>query len=193
MLHYQHELTNLPQFLRFDQVKLDYHSTIKARPIAEKCQSVVDYLLPLKLNDLNLIHFNATIDENNRSDFSDHSQLIDHLRNEFLPICGSSRGYKFEISFDELSRTDLIAKILQMPQIDCCSNVDIFLYFPYITYPMEFLLTFEPVPISDWLHRNYNGIAGKSKERFLRIFPFNTLWAQELCNHLKKVTIYYFK
>ena len=182
-------MTNLPQFLRFDHVKLDYHSAIKERPIAEKCQSVVNYLQPLKLNDSNLIHFNATIDGNNRSNFKNRTQLIDHLRNEFLPICGSSGGYKFVIWLysDAVSSTDLLAKILQMSQIDRCSNVDIFLHECTI-YTREYQLTFEP--ISDWLHRNYNGIAGKSKERFLRIFPSDSLWAQELCDHLKKVTIY---
>ena len=101
---FKNELANLPQFLRFDCVKFNYSSlnngcAIGNAPIAEKFQSVVNYLQQLKLNDSNLIHIIGAIDKNNLIDFSDNSQLLDHLRNELLPICGSSRRYKFEICY----------------------------------------------------------------------------------------------
>ena len=180
-------LANLPQFLRFDCVKLCYLSSLYATTIEKKCQSAVDCLQRLKLNDSSLIHFNGTISKNNPSHFSDHSQLLDHLQNELLPICGSSRCYKFEIYFhsDQVSCADLFVKILQIPRIDCCSNVEIkfngFTWGLPINFPIE--------PISNWLHRSCDGIKEKSKERFLRIYPFSFLCARELCNHLKKVTI----
>ena len=189
-----YQLADLPQFLRFDRVELKYQRSVYeyAPSIAEKCQSAVNYLQRIKLNNSSLIHFIGTIDKNNRSHFSDHSQLLNHLQNELLPTCGSSRRYKFEISFlsDEFSsHTNLIAKILKVPRIDCCSYVDIFLHGhkTFITHP------FSIEPISDWLHRNYNGIAGNSKDiLFLRICPFNSLWARKLCDHLKEVKIYLF-
>ena len=182
------ELTKSPQFLRF-RVKLDYQNIRRAIPIAEKSQSVVNYLQQIKLDNSSLIHFNATINKNNRSQFSDHSQLLDHLRNELLPICGSSRGYKFKISCfsDKASHKNLIAEILQIPRIDCCSNVEINLpVFTTHKLPIE--------SISHWLHRNCDGIVEveKLKEQFLRIYSVNSPCAQELCEYFKKVTFVQF-
>ena len=190
-------LANLPQFLRFDCVKLHYQNSVYVyTPLIEKtCQSAVNYLQRFKLNDSSLIHFNGTISKNNPSYFSDHSKLLDHLRNELLPIHGSSRRYKFEICFHSnsdqvsISYADLFVKILQIPRIDCCSNVEIkfngFTWGLPINFPIE--------PISNWLHKSCDGIKEKSKERFLRIYPFSFLCARELCNHLKKVTILFIK
>ena len=185
------ELTNLPQFLRFDRVELKYQCSVyeSVSQIEKKCESAVNYLQRLKLNDSNLIHFIGTINKNNRSHFSNHCQFLDYLRNELLPICGSSRAYKFEIfTFDEVSSTNIIAQILQMPRIDCCSNIEIKLsglIMHLIEFPIE--------PISDWLHRNCDGIEEKSKERFLRIYSFNSsfsfLCVRKLCDNFKKVTI----
>ena len=159
-----------------------------APPIEKKCQSVVNYLQHLKLNNSSLIHFVCIINENNRTHFNDHIQLLGHLQNELLPICGSSCSFKFEIDFysDEDSHTDLIAQILQLPQIDTCSNVDIKLRFAM--HPILMQLPIEP--ISNWLHQNCDGTQEKSKERFLRICPSNSFWAQKLCDHLKEVKIY---
>ena len=196
-------MTNLPQFIRFDNVDFHFKTLFTehapAIPIAEKCQSVVNYLQQLKLNDSNLIHFNGVIDRNNRSHFSDHSLLLDHLRNELLPICGSSRRYKFEIycfsaDEDEMWQIELPTQILQVPQIGCSSNVDIILHerrkFTTYQHAMQFQFLIEP--ISNWLHRNCDGIEENSKDRFLRICSSssNFLCAQELIDHLKKVTIY---
>ena len=186
-------MTNLPRFLRFDRVKFNYRTLRSGYatanlPIAKKCQSVVNYLRRLKLKDSNLIHFICTIKDNSRSDFSDHSQLIDHLQNELLTICGSSRRYTFGIWFysDKASHTNLIAEILQMPQIDCCSNVKIKL-IGFATRPIQLPIE----SISNWLHQNCDGKEEKSNERFLRIylFNFNSLCTRELVDHLKKVTI----
>ena len=182
-------MNDLPQFLRFDRVELSYQSSVYANalPIAKKCQSVVNYLQRLKLNDTTLIHFIGFIHQTNRNNFIGHSQLLDHLRNELLPICGSSRGYKFEIfTLDEVSCKDLIAPILQIPQIYCCSYVEISID-GRIKYPIQLPIE----PISNWLHRNCDGREEKSKELFLRICSssFNFPCARELCDHLKKVTL----
>ena len=158
--------------------------------ITKKCQIVVKYLQQLKLNDSIVIHFIFAIKNNSRSDFGDHSQLLDHLRNELLPICGSSCGYKFEIYLvsDEVSHTNIIAQILQMPRIDCCSNAEINLPV-FAILPVQ-LLPIEPILI--WLNQNCDGIDEKPKERFLRIYSNSNLHipsVQELCDHLKKVTL----
>ena len=155
--------------------------------ITKKCQIVVKYLQRLKLNDSIVIHFIFAIKNNSRNDFSDHSQLLDHLRNELLPICGSSRGYKFEICpfSDPISQTNLFAQILQIPRIDFCSNVEIKLN-EFTSYQMNFPIEL----ISNWLHRNRTDrIEEKPTERVLQLcssgsnFPF----ARELCDHLTKV------
>ena len=184
------ELTNLPLFLRYDHVELNYQCSVyKSIPLIEKkCKSAVNYLQPLKLNDTNLIHIIGTINGNNRTHFNDHIQLLNHLRNELLPICSSSRGYKFDIllSSDEVSHTNLIAQILQIPQIDCCSNVKIKLIGLAI-HPIQLPIE----SISNWLHQNCDGKEEKSNKRFLRIyfFNFNSLCTRDLVDHLKKVTI----
>ena len=151
----------MPQFLRFDCAKFNYRtpSNVTA-PIAKKCQSVINYLQEVKLNDANLINFICGIDKNNPSYFSGHSQLLDHFQNKLLPICGSSRGFKFEIYLfsDGVSYINLIAKILQMPQIECCSNVEIILNGRSL-YPMQFPIE----SISNWLHRNCDGIEENQK------------------------------
>ena len=183
-------LTNLPQFLRFDRIQFEYQdSAAEALPIAEKCQSVLNCLQPLKLDDPSLIHFIGAINKNDRNCFSDHSQLLDHLRNELLPICGSSHRYEFEICLDSyevsVSSKNLIAQILQLPQIECCLYVEIKLY-GHMMYLMQFPID----SISSWLHRNCDGIEEKSKERFLKIYFSNSNFpfARELCDHLTKVT-----
>ena len=188
-----YQLTDLPQFLRFGRVELRYYRSYvheRAPLIERKCQSAVNYLQRLKLNDSNQVHFNGTIDKSNPSNFSDHSQLLDHLRNEFLPICGSSRGYIFEIYCysKEASHINIIPGILQIPRIECCSNVEIELKGPAI-YPIQLPIE----PISNWLHRDCNGNEEKSKERFLRIYSLNFPCIRELCDHLKKVTFVIFR
>ena len=188
-------LTDLPQFFRFDRIQLDYQdSAAEALPIAEKCQSVVNCLQPLKLDDSSLIHFIGAINKNDRNCFSDHSQLLDHLRNELLPICGSSHRYKFEIFLGsyEVSSNNLIAQILQLPQIECCLNVEIKLYGLRM-----YLMQFPIDSISNWLHQNCNGTNEKSDERFLRICsfnsPFSVLCVRELCDTFKKEILVIFR
>ena len=184
-------MTNLPQFLRFDRIELYYQSNgyPSRLTIVKKCQSVVNYLRLLKLNDSSLIHFNGTINKNNPDNFNSHSQLFGHLRNELLPICGSSRGYKFDLfTADEVSRTNLIDQILQMPRIECCSNVEIKLNKIYGSIILSLQLPIES--ISNWLHRNCDGIKEESKERLLRIYSSGFIFSWgigALCDHLKKV------
>ena len=189
------DLLENPQFLRFSEVVLNYSHIFDAKPIEEKCHLVVNYLQPQKktLNVTNLIHFVSAIDENEPCNFSNHSQLVKHLQTELLPICGSSRGYKFSISFFSEAKvcTELIASILQMDPIERCSTLEICLQEldKQIQLPVE--------AISNWLHRKHEGINGVTKECFLKIYSSGTFSyyindihiqnAMEMCDYLKEV------
>lgn len=139
-----------------------------------------------------MINFTGIINENDRSCFNDHLQLLDHIRMELLPICASSLGYKFRIRFDsdKNSATNVADKILQMHPIQRCSNVEISLYGLIGQLSTEF------ESILNWLNPKHGGINEKSKERLLRIYSYCTFpSALELCDHLKKVIkilIFYF-
>ena len=101
--HVDTDLLKLPQFLRFDEVEL-YYCYASNKLIQQKCHSVEYYLLLLKeqLKDLNLISVTCAIKnayvgneiyQNDGRYFSSHSYLLDHFRNELLPLCGPSRVY----------------------------------------------------------------------------------------------------
>ena len=127
-------------------------------------------MLPIKLAlyDSNVVQFIATISQNDRNNFSDHLKLLDYIRNRFLPICNSSRGYKFQIwfPFDANSDTNLIASILEMDEIKHCSNVEIVIIFgEQKRLPVE--------EISNWLEPSddrTNNSLQSLRERFLKIY-----------------------
>ena len=176
---FQTDLDEIPNFLRFETVNLWYRSS--GITIAEKCELFVNYLLWLKmaLNDSKLIHLICTVNPNGPNNFKNHFQLLEHVQNELLPICESSRGFKFEIEFYSSADTNLIESLLQMPPIYCCSNVEIELY-EFSKWPIQL-----PVEsISGWLHPKFDGNNGKSKERFLRICSYNFQNAWEMRDHL---------
>ena len=176
---------DVPQFLRFNGVELSYrHYTFTS--VAEKCQLFVDYLQPLKktLNDANTVHFIGAIDSRYRYFFSDHSQFLDHLQNELLPICSSARGYKFEVYFysDTNAGANLIASILEMNPIVRCLALEIQVYGEQSMHlPVE--------SITNWLSRKFDGIKIKeqSKERFLKIYSMGIQNAHVLWDYLKEV------
>ena len=225
-------LDELPKFVRFKRVELEYcddyngygeHGCAKIsvekrdrspeQSIAEKCQSLVKYLQPLKeaLNNLVLLYFVAVINANDGSCFSDSSKLLNHVQNEVIPICNSSRGYRIEISYFESEMNDcpnVIASILQMNPFIRCSHLEIILhrYFHTDTYgdveppqlPIERIsnwleranLKSPQLPIeriSNWLHGKSETINENSKKRFLRINLSKTQNALELLAHLQEV------
>ena len=150
----------------------------------------------MTLKGVNQIHFVFPISKKCLSSFSDHVQLLNYLRKELLPVCGTSRSYKFELSFncnyDDYPRNDVdtnvIAQILQMRPIDRCSNVEIKLCGMYASPPMQWPIE----TVSDWLHQKSEGIAEKSQKRFLKIFSGgceNFRNDRELCDHLREVKI----
>ena len=192
-------LAELPKFVRFNGVELRYSDLfaelfgekrpIAARPIAEKCQSLVNYLKPLKmaLNNSVLIHFVAVIKANDANCFSGSFQFINHVR-ELLSICDSSHGYRIEIGyFDSRMKEDsanVIASILKMDPIVRCSHAEIIFRLTQDFY----VATRLPIElISDWLHRKCEAINGNSKSRLLQINLFAIRNSQEIYEYLKEV------
>lgn len=120
-------LRNLPSFVRFDTAKLEYR--ISEIPIEEKCEFFESHLLAIKsaLKAPITIEFHATISQAEPYHFSNHFALLEHLRNRFLPLCDTSYHYQFNIWFtsDKEAIQNVIASILQMPQVNRCPNIEI--------------------------------------------------------------------
>ena len=182
-------LTSVPSFIRFNEVKLFYN--IGSMSIEKKCRSIGSYLQPLKdaLKDSNSIRFYGVNDRNSQAYFSDHSKLLNHLSKQLLKICNSSREYNFSIYFrseEEAGAEDnVINSIIQMPQIYRCSHLRINL----CCAPQPMLLPVEV--ISSWLNRSIgdgvNLIGCAPQEIFLRIYAARIQNVVEMCDHLAKV------
>ena len=175
-------LAQFPSFVRFNKVDLQYR--IGSQSLRAKCLLFEECLesIKLALKGSNEISFVAKIKENNPSHFSDHSRVVIYIRDRLLPFCDSSRRYEFAIGFksDEDSTTALISSILQISQVQRCSNISISLLCNSLQLPVE--------DISNWLapKTDYGvEIYGKKKEnRFLQIHSNNT---KEMWEHLKEV------
>ena len=185
------ELSTIPLFLRFYNVIVTFWCNYTDPPIETKCKFIENQLRPLKLalNDSNMVQFIANISRTDRRFFSDHSMLLDFIRNRFLPIFNSSRRYKFQIWFksDTNSDTDVIASILEMEIIKQCSNVEI-----GITHGEQRRLPIEE--ISNWLNPSDDGTNNSLRnlrERFLEICYYGVRSpiqdAREMLEHLTKV------
>ena len=180
-------LKEFPVFLRLGEVNLGYWigSIGSSESIEERCQLFGGLLPAIKgaLNDSKKIFFGAGINQKDRSEFNDHSALIAYLRDEFLPICDSSRRYKFVITFDsdQNSGAKIISSILKMPQVVQCSNVDIWLPRIYVTIELSV------VEIAQWLNQTNDRIGKKKEGIFLKISAYNIQNVLEICEHLTEV------
>ena len=185
------ELMGVPRFLRFGTVSLVYLTF--SQPIAEMCESFCRYLPSIKqtLHDSEMIYFYCQIneeedgEENPTGSFSDHSTLIEHIR-DVVSICDSSRGYAFEFVYYKQTDFDtggnLIAPILEMPAIACSSTVSIFYNNSTITeLPVE--------TISSWLNRERHALDQNKRVRTLEfISNVQDDQIQEMCAFLKQVS-----
>lgn len=206
------KLSTFPQFLRFDTVELSYDGGLNRRielysqfdqrikrrtkrraelqSISKKCQLSVKHLQPLKaaLKESNLIYFVGRICQKNLDEFQDHSQLINHLREELLPICNSARLYKFRICFnsDKNSTANVITSILEMVH---GSNVEIELYSHNPNkLPID--------SIAKWLGQEgnrINAIDQKKQVKFLKIQLVGIQNVFEMCGHLTEVISKFFR
>lgn len=178
-------------FLRFDEVELDYNSG--SHLIANKCEIFASQLQNVaRLSEANSICVWATVNQNirmrrDRGHFLDHSQLLNHLRDVLLPICGYCRRYKFliDLQSDKDAVAEIIRDILRMKQIIDCPNVIIEFGGNYKQFPLKC--------ISNWLLRNQNTDNGGNEfanqdqqERILEIEACHSDVVGML-NHFKKV------
>ena len=89
-----------------------------------KCRLFEDCLNLLKraLKDSNKIRFVTLIDQDDPSDFGDHSSVVIYLRDILLQICNSSRCYEFDINFfsDKHSAADFISSNFSSPKVFTC-------------------------------------------------------------------------
>ena len=185
------DLTEFPRFFRVDRLCLYSVEYNSSKSINEICQTCVNHLRPIKevLNG-SLLSFCGTIHQD-RPDLL--AKLLEHLRDELLPICALARGYKFEIYLcsDENAGTNVIDQILQMPQVDRSSNVKFELYY---SSPSTLKSIQLPVKaISNWLHRTYDGIKiiGQTQtKRCLEIETFKITNATKMFDHIKKVLFF---
>ena len=182
------------EFLRFEKVKLPYDD-FPFLSIDKKCHLFVKRLKPLRaaLSDSTTIHFNASIDYELTPaltiNFGGPLQILNHLRNELLPICASARCYEFTIRFclRYVSATNILDSILQMSPIISSTNVQFNLYHSY--FMSHEILTRLPVDaISAWLDRPNNMIMKhRNTPLKLKVYLDGVQNTQELFEHFKKV------
>ena len=124
-------------FFRFNAVRLitawpdeEDEKAWDTQSIDEKCQFFEDQFKLIKPEILNdsILCFAGTVDENDSSRFSDHSELLSYVRSRLLTACDDKpRGYYFVIDFnsEKSAAKCVITSLLQIPQIKCCFSVQI--------------------------------------------------------------------
>ena len=182
-------------FVRCGGIYLDY--SVGSHLIANKCEIFASKLQKLpRLNGANHIYVSANISrkrQKKRGDFRDHTQLLEHLRNKLLPICGYRRRFVFHIGSNSDAFTNIVSSILEIKQVNQSSNVGIH-FVRRITMTNQY----ERLPIetiANWLHRNQNAdndgkeFANQNHQgSVLEIETRNAISNDlEMLNHLKKV------
>ena len=151
-------------------------------------------LFKTAFSDLKEITSFAKINQNDQSRFRDHSQLLDHIRDQLLPICYSSPLCNYNFYIDSQSDNDaagnFIGQILQQPSINRCPEV-------YFHYYNETFIQLPVGDISNWLNSNSHdeiSCTGQSKKR--RLLAMNNRIkiqnAVEMCDHLKMVGAFFY-
>lgn len=180
----------VPPFLRFNNVKI----SMSSKPLSEEELELTEIqLLSLKhaLTDSISIGFIAcnsegwgTVDPCNEL-----IRYLAYIRNRLLPICDSSRRYKFFISFwwqDGEVGTKLITSLLQMSEIKRCPNIaiDIAMFRNPPQLPVGEILS--------WLEKSADEVnvnVQSQHERFLQItsLQIHIQNAREMIDYFKTV------
>ena len=181
-------------FLRSNSVFLIYG--LGSQSIDEKLHLLQNQLQLFKtaFGDLKEINLSANINKNDQTQFHNHTQLLDYLREQLLPICDSSSvySYNFFVDFqsDNDGTADFIEQIFQMRPIIHCRDV-------LFHYANETFIQLPVGVISNWLNRNSDEIGltrtGQSKE--VRYLAMNNQIkiqnAAEICDRLKMVRAFF--
>lgn len=156
---HRNDFEEFPPFLYLDKIGLEYYGTMT---ITKKCELFKSHLQSIKraLYHSN-IEFHGSIHKDNKGyfvgspkhiDFHDHTKLVEHIRNEVLPLCGSARCYSFNITLytDKNSAAKIIDSILRMPSVNRCSNVSFW-------FRDDGIKGISVETISNWLFRMSDG------------------------------------
>ena len=147
-------------------------------------------LFKTALSKVEIISFTAEINENDRTQFCDHSQMLAHLREKVLPFFETATVYNFDIEFRSHKNAvgTVTAEILQMHPISHsrCS----FVAFDYRTFRKYLSIQLPVAEISAWLSRNLDG-NNQQKEKRTLFFDCHSEVQNvvEICNHFKEVGI----
>lgn len=188
------DLTILPTFIRFENVKLFY--CFGSQTIEEKHKLFEAHSLSLKtaLSDSTVVEFQASISQGT-GHFRDHSHFLDHFRHQFLPICNSSCSYAFNVHFysDKNAVTNVIASLLWLPELRRCSSVEVRICYWKGSQGQQTLLPIEM--ISNWLEKSHGAEMNvrKKKENFLKIRVDGIQNAREMIDHLQMVLFFMLK
>ena len=183
------ELVVVPRFFRFDNVLLAYLTGFQS--VAQKYESFCGYLTSIKatLNDSNVTRFYFAFNQEDTSQFNDHSGLLEHIR-QIVSICDSSRGYSFVLRRFSDAFGDVISSILEMPAIARSSFVSIPPHW-FLSYYGQRVAQLPIETISNWLNRERNALDQNQRERLLvLVFPaqVHDTQIQEMCDFLKQVS-----
>ena len=184
-------ITEIPPFLRFNNVKLWYRPGTRVlglQHIEKKCELFNVQLLPLKsaLNGSNMVEFLPHIPLNDPNYFTNHLQLLDYFQNRLISICDSAHAYKFTIPcfLNANDIANVILSILQMSPIKRCSNVQI------VSNCLGVQNQLPVEVISNWLEKTVDGMEinyRKFKEIILKIRMSGIQNTQEIIDNLKMV------
>ena len=184
-------------FLSFKSLSLFYSAGVGPHTISIDMEiqllQIQLQLFKTALSDLELLTLNARINQNDPNMFRDYSQLLDHFREQVLPICDSAPVYKLLIDFQTGSdrAADFIVQILQLPRINRCNCQEVSFFYlneTFIQLPVD--------AISHWLNRNFdNKIDGTGQGKKQRLLATNhhirIQNAVEMYEHLKTVMVFH--
>ena len=187
-------LKNFP-FLRFEALWIVYrHGPMSIDEKLQLLQNGLQMFQTALSSNLESISVIANINQNDQSQFRNHSQLLGHLREQVLPICDSSPDYSFKIDFqsDNDGAGNFIGEILQLPKINRCQQVHFFC-------PNETSIQLPVEVISNWLNRNSGGEINSTETEICkkgRLIHTNQQIkiqnAVEMCDRMKTVITFYF-
>ena len=183
----------LTPFLRFDNVKLRIDFFLFGlKSIGGAISSLGNTFNAFKASKLIV---EATVKQDNRSRFPNHTEMLDYIANQVLPtsIFRSSQSCKFDLTFFIGLETapDFVSSLLQLPAISGKPNILIKLGLFELDPQQQIQLRTYSMPIEGidkWLHHS----EGKAKERVLcidlRVDKIEN--PREIFNHLKEVNFY---
>lgn len=152
------ELSVIPPFLRFSKICL-YFTAFNDTTIEEQCEFMSNRLSLLNsaLKDSEKFEFSANVSERH-TDFWNEMSLVQYLQSRLLPICSTSRAYKFCVGCYKSTTDDkkneiahIISGLLEPPAVQKCADLMVLIHGfrkEELCLPSE--------EISDWLKGSHD-------------------------------------